>query len=153
MAATRSAHSRISKRTRRICERRSTRFSSTCSSVATLAFFDRRVNFLAIFCPLLNFRLIFYPGIKRRPKIDRTNSTTKKMVALNNDLSRPRRVVYNSPLAPKPAPSDAPRCCNRIRSVLKTAEIKVTVSKMFPKFIYQLYWTFLRMSSWNHKVY
>lgn len=57
------------------------------------------------------------------------------MVVTNNDLSRPRRVVYNSPLPPKPAPSEAPRCCSKIKTTIKMDEIKIIVCKIAPIFI------------------
>lgn len=51
----------------------------------------------------------------------------KKIVVLNKDFSKPRRVRKSSPLPPKPAPSEAPRCCKRIRTIDKIAEITVVV--------------------------
>ena len=64
-----------------------------------------------------------------------TKITEKTIVVTNSDLSRPRRVVYNSPLPPKPAPSEAPRCCNRIKTTIKMDEIKIIVCKIAPIFI------------------
>lgn len=71
----------------------------------------------------------------RSPRIERMKTTAKKIVVVNRDFSRPRRVVYNSPLEPEPAPRAAPRCCSKIKTTVRNAEIKVIVSKIFPKFI------------------
>lgn len=73
--------------------------------------------------------------------MDKTKTITKMMVALKSDLSRPRRVVYSSPDAPKPAPSEAPRCCKRIKRILSAAEIKVVVCKIEPNSIITFHYT------------
>ncbi len=52
-------------------------------------------------------------------------TTVQTMVALNKERSNPRRVVYNSPELPKPAPKDAPRCCNNTSKIVKIADTKV----------------------------
>lgn len=58
--------------------------------------------------------------------------TANIIVVIKSDFSKPRRVVYSSPELPKPAPSEAPRCCNKIKTMTKIAEIKVKTSRKFP---------------------
>ena len=105
----------------------------------TMHSFGKKRNFLENFAPTL-FEIFIhnlgYAGINNNPKIENTKTSVKKIVTLNIERSRPRRVVYNSPDAPKPAPREAPRCCKRTNKIHKTAETRVTVSKRFPIFIY-----------------
>ena len=75
--------------------------------------------------------------------IDEINITTNTMVVTNMDFSRPRRLVYNSPELPNPAPREAPRCCSKIKMIDKNAEMKITVSRKFPICINNSYETIL----------
>lgn len=67
--------------------------------------------------------------------IDRTKITDRIIVTSNRFLSIPRRVVKSSPELPNPAPSDAPRCCNKIAKIISAAEIIVIICKMLSMFI------------------
>ena len=101
--------------------------------------FRKKRNLLENFTPTL-FEIFIhnlsYAGINNNPKIENTKTRVKKIVTLNMERSSPRRVVYNSPDAPKPAPREAPRCCKRTSKIHKTAETRVAVSKKFPIFMY-----------------
>ena len=66
---------------------------------------------------------------------DNTNTTEQIIVVTKSDFSSPRLVVYSSPELPNPAPSDAPRCCNNIKIMVRIAEIKVTTSRKLPNCI------------------
>jgi hypothetical protein len=58
-------------------------------------------------------------------RIETTNMTAKMIVTSNKFLSKPRLVVNSSPDDPKPAPNDAPLCCNNIATTIKKAEARV----------------------------
>ena len=48
---------------------------------------------LVVVVIFMNYKEGYYDGIKSSPKIDNIKITINTSVALNNDLSRPRRVV------------------------------------------------------------
>ena len=78
-------------------------------------------------------------GTNNRQRIDIMKTTVQTMLALNKERSNPRRVVYNSPELPKPAPKDAPRCCNNTSKIVKIADTKVKLWKNVPNSMILLY--------------
>ena len=131
---TKRAHSTTQIRTSRILDNRPTKRSEKCfpafSPNSLAAFTTRRLTF-SLFRPLF-FCFIFIYYTIRIARIDNTNTVTITIVALNRDFSRPRRSVFNSPDPPKPAPSEAPRCCNRINKIDKIADTKTVTFKNTP---------------------